>query len=110
MGQAPIVVVAEGATPIEGTMFLALDLENWSEEEIRSENLSHLFDFNRAWAGQMQEVDPTYFDKLAQLQTPEFLWIGCSDSRVPAEDVTGAEPGARQLSASSAIAGPRDGR
>ena len=41
-------------TPVEGTMFLALDLENWSEEEIRSENLSHLFDFNRAWANQMQ--------------------------------------------------------
>ena len=47
-------------TPVEGTMFLALDLENWSEQEIRNENLSHLFDFNRAWARQMQEVDPDY--------------------------------------------------
>jgi ribosomal protein S18 acetylase RimI-like enzyme len=37
-------------TPVEGTMFLALDLDNWSEEEVRNENLSHLFDFNRAWA------------------------------------------------------------
>jgi len=80
-------------TPIEGTMFLALDLENWSEEEIRSENLSHLFDFNRAWAQRMQEVDPTYFNKLAQLQTPEFLWIGCSDSRVPANQIVGLLPG-----------------
>ena len=80
-------------TPIEGTMFLALDLENWSEEEIRSENLSHLFDFNRAWASQMQEVDPTYFDKLSHLQTPEFLWIGCSDSRVPANQIVGLLPG-----------------
>ena len=80
-------------TPVEGTMFLALDLENWSEEEIRSENLSHLFDFNRAWAGQMQAVDPNYFNKLSQLQTPEFLWIGCSDSRVPANQIVGLLPG-----------------
>jgi len=80
-------------TPIEGTMFLALDLENWSEEEIRTENLFHLFDFNRAWAQRMQEVDPTYFDKLAKLQTPEFLWIGCSDSRVPANQIVGLLPG-----------------
>ena len=80
-------------TPIEGTMFLALDLENWSEEEIRSENLSHLFDFNRAWARQMQEVDPEYFNKLAKIQTPEFLWIGCSDSRVPANQIVGLLPG-----------------
>ena len=80
-------------TPVEGTMFLALDLENWSEEEIRSENLSHLFDFNRAWARQMQAVDPTYFDKLSHLQTPEFLWIGCSDSRVPANQIVGLLPG-----------------
>jgi carbonic anhydrase len=80
-------------TPIEGTMFLALDLENWSEEEIRSENLSHLFDFNRAWARQMQEVDPDYFNKLAKIQTPQFLWIGCSDSRVPANQIVGLLPG-----------------
>jgi carbonic anhydrase len=80
-------------TPVEGTMFLALDLENWSEEEIRNENLSHLFDFNRAWARQMQEVDPGYFEKLARLQTPELLWIGCSDSRVPANEIVGLLPG-----------------
>jgi len=80
-------------TPVEGTMFLALDLENWSEQEIRNENLSHLFDFNRAWAQRMQEVDPSYFDKLAKLQAPEFLWIGCSDSRVPANQIVGLLPG-----------------
>ncbi len=80
-------------TPIEGTIFLSLDLENWSEDEVRNENLSHLFDFNRAWAKQMQEVDPGYFDKLAQLQTPAFLWIGCSDSRVPANQIVGLLPG-----------------
>ena len=80
-------------TPSEGTMFLALDLENWSEKEFRSENLSHLFDFNRAWARQMQEVDPEYFNKLAKLQSPQFLWIGCSDSRVPANQIVGLLPG-----------------
>ncbi|WP_371323814.1 carbonate dehydratase [Dechloromonas sp. ZY10] len=80
-------------TPAEGTMFLALDLENWSEEEVRSENLSHLFDFNRAWAARMQDADPDYFNRLAKIQTPEFLWIGCSDSRVPANQIVGLLPG-----------------
>lgn len=37
--------------------------------------------------------DPAFFDKLSQLQTPEFLWIGCSDSRVPANEITGTQPG-----------------
>lgn len=81
------------ATPVEGTQFLALDLENWSEEEVSHENLFHLFDFNRAWANQMQQVDPGYFEKLAHLQSPEYLWIGCSDSRVPANQIVGLLPG-----------------
>lgn len=81
------------STPLEGTIFLSLDLENWSEDEIRNENLSHLFDFNRAWARQMQEVDPGYFSKLSKLQTPAYLWIGCSDSRVPANQIVGLMPG-----------------
>ncbi|MCL2635321.1 MAG: carbonate dehydratase [Betaproteobacteria bacterium] len=80
-------------TPAENTIFLALDLDNWSEEEICNENLSHLFDYNRAWARQMREIDPAYFDKLARLQAPEFLWIGCSDSRVPANQIVGLLPG-----------------
>jgi len=80
-------------TPVEGTMFLSLHLENWTEEEMRTENLSHLFDFNRAWARKMQEVDPGYFNKLAKLQTPRLLWIGCSDSRVPANEIVGLLPG-----------------
>jgi carbonic anhydrase len=80
-------------TPVENTIFLALDLDNWSEEENCNENLCHLFDYNRAWARQMREIEPTYFDKLAQLQNPEFLWIGCSDSRVPANQIVGLLPG-----------------
>jgi carbonic anhydrase len=80
-------------TPVEGTQFLALDLENWSEDSINNRHLHHLFDFNKAWARQMQQVDSQYFEKLAHLQTPEYLWIGCSDSRVPANQIVGLLPG-----------------
>lgn len=48
---------------------------------------------NKAWAQEMQADDPDYFNRLAHLQTPEFLWIGCSDSRVPADKITGTQPG-----------------
>ncbi|HEV2479048.1 MAG TPA: carbonic anhydrase [Puia sp.] len=48
---------------------------------------------NKAWAGDLKADDPGYFERLAKLQTPEFLWIGCSDSRVPADRITGTMPG-----------------
>ena len=48
---------------------------------------------NKAWASGKKEIDPEYFDRLSHLQTPEFLWIGCSDSRVPANEITGTQPG-----------------
>ena len=48
---------------------------------------------NKAWAKEMVKNNPDYFKHLAQLQTPEFLWIGCSDSRVPADRITGTQPG-----------------
>lgn len=48
---------------------------------------------NKAWAAEKKADDPEYFSRLAQLQTPEFLWIGCSDSRVPANEITGTQPG-----------------
>jgi carbonic anhydrase len=48
---------------------------------------------NKAWAQEMLEEDTDYFNRLAKLQTPEFLWIGCSDSRVPADKITGTQPG-----------------
>lgn len=48
---------------------------------------------NKAWASGKKAADPKYFDNLAHLQTPEFLWIGCSDSRVPANEITGTQPG-----------------
>ena len=80
-------------TPVEGTQFLTLDLENWSEDEVANENLFHLFDFNRAWSRQIRAVDPEYFERLSHLQAPEYLWIGCSDSRVPANQIIGLLPG-----------------
>ena len=52
-----------------------------------------LLNDNEAWAKEMEQNNPGYFKRLAQLQTPEFLWIGCSDSRVPADRITGTQPG-----------------
>src|SRR5688500_13997657 len=48
---------------------------------------------NKSWAAGIIKVDPEYFKKLSELQTPEYLWIGCSDSRVPANQITGTNPG-----------------
>lgn len=56
-------------------------------------NLNTLFKQNEQWASAMVENDPDYFAKLAKAQTPEFLWIGCADSRVPATQITNMGPG-----------------
>jgi carbonic anhydrase len=48
---------------------------------------------NKKWAANVKAQDPEYFERLSHLQTPEFLWIGCSDSRVPADKITGTQPG-----------------
>jgi carbonic anhydrase len=48
---------------------------------------------NKAWAAQKLEQNPNFFDRLEHIQTPEFLWIGCSDSRVPANEITNTQPG-----------------
>lgn len=56
-------------------------------------NLDHLLESNRAWASQIKEHDPTFFQKLSQQQSPEYLWIGCSDSRVPASQLVNLMPG-----------------
>ncbi|WP_206484552.1 carbonate dehydratase [Thalassotalea sp. G2M2-11] len=56
-------------------------------------NIDHLFKNNRAWAEKIIEEDPSFFDTLAQQQKPEYLWIGCSDSRVPANELLGMMPG-----------------
>lgn len=48
---------------------------------------------NKAWAQEKTGDDPDYFNRLSHIQTPEFLWIGCSDSRVPANEITNTQPG-----------------
>lgn len=48
---------------------------------------------NKAWANEQIEKDPAYFTRLSKIQKPDFLWIGCSDSRVPANEITGTAPG-----------------
>jgi carbonic anhydrase len=56
-------------------------------------DLSHLLKNNRTWAEGVRQREPDFFRKLSQIQTPEYLWIGCSDSRVPANQITGLAPG-----------------
>ena len=48
---------------------------------------------NKTWVAEQLQLDPNFFENLSKGQTPEYLWIGCSDSRVPAESITGTEPG-----------------
>ena len=58
-----------------------------------SSSLSHLFDSNRAWARDIEQRTPGFFTRLQKQQSPEYLWIGCSDSRVPANEICGLLPG-----------------
>lgn len=55
--------------------------------------LQHLFDRNRAWATAIKDEDPEFFSRLSKQQAPEYLWIGCSDSRVPANEIVDLPPG-----------------
>lgn len=55
--------------------------------------LKHFFDKNRAWAQKINEQDPVFFEALSKQQSPEYLWIGCSDSRVPANQIVDMLPG-----------------
>ncbi|MBL4850284.1 MAG: carbonate dehydratase [Planctomycetes bacterium] len=55
--------------------------------------LGPIFEKNRAWAERVRTADPEFFDRLAAQQAPDFLWIGCADSRVPATEICGLAPG-----------------
>ncbi len=57
------------------------------------QTLSHLFKNNKAWAGRIRQINPEFFVKLSRQQSPEYLWIGCSDSRVPANEIVDLLPG-----------------
>jgi len=56
-------------------------------------SLSHLFDNNRAWSERLRRNDPEFFKRLSRQQRPQYLWIGCADSRVPANEIVGLLPG-----------------
>jgi carbonic anhydrase len=55
--------------------------------------LRHLLEQNKEWAEQVRREDPDFFKRLSKMQAPKYLWIGCSDSRVPANQITGMQPG-----------------
>ena len=55
--------------------------------------LSNLFANNRTWAAEMTRLDPEFFERLSRQQAPQYLWIGCSDSRMPANQIVGLLPG-----------------
>jgi len=57
------------------------------------DTLPELFERNRAWAKSHIERDPKFFERLCEIQQPDYLWIGCSDSRVPANEIVGLAPG-----------------
>jgi carbonic anhydrase len=57
------------------------------------QELGHLFENNRRWVAEMNAKRPGFFEKLSQQQTPQYLWIGCADSRVPANEIVGLLPG-----------------
>ena len=59
----------------------------------RNEDIRELFVSNRAWAARIREQDPDFFLKLSAQQSPRYLWIGCADSRVPANEIVGMLPG-----------------
>ena len=56
-------------------------------------SLKHLFDSNRAWSERIRRRDPEFFARLSRQQRPRYLWIGCADSRVPANEIVGLLPG-----------------
>jgi carbonic anhydrase len=56
-------------------------------------SIKNLLENNKNWVAKQLAIDPTYFEKLSNSQNPEYLWIGCSDSRVPANQITGTLPG-----------------
>ncbi len=58
-----------------------------------SDELDHLLESNRRWAAATKVREPGFFTRLAQQQSPRYMWIGCADSRVPANEITGLDPG-----------------
>ena len=74
-------------------MFFVHTLHNLIKGSPTLKTLQHLFDNNIAWAEKIKANDPSFFDRLSEQQTPDYLWIGCSDSRVPATQIVNLPPG-----------------
>ena len=72
---------------LSSTKIVAMD------NEINPRALTELFENNRQWVASVTEADPDFFLRLVAQQSPQYLWIGCSDSRVPANQITGLAPG-----------------
>jgi carbonic anhydrase len=66
---------------------------DFSSPRVKKSTLSHLLEKNRAWSDRIKEKNPNFFYSLSQQQTPELLWIGCADSRVPANEIVNLQPG-----------------
>ena len=64
-----------------------------SKKEPDMENFNRIMDYNKSWAKAMVEEDPDYFKSLVGIQRPDYLWIGCADSRVPANQICGLKAG-----------------
>jgi carbonic anhydrase len=62
-------------------------------ESTKMDNFEKIMENNREWAEAMITEDSEYFERLVSIQTPEYLWVGCSDSRVPANEIVGLQPG-----------------
>jgi carbonic anhydrase len=75
---------------IVDTFFLS---KHMTEQKKNGNTLEHLFQSNREWAAAVVAKNPEFFEKLASQQAPEYMWIGCSDSRVPANELLGLLPG-----------------
>ena len=64
-----------------------------TDKNLFDKALGQLVENNRQWAASMIQQDPDFFSNLVSQQAPEYLWIGCSDSRVPANSIVGLDPG-----------------
>lgn len=64
-----------------------------TQDQKKTQSLTHLLQQNREWAASISAKDPEFFRKLAAQQSPQYMWIGCSDSRVPANELLGMLPG-----------------
>jgi carbonic anhydrase len=73
--------------------YLELFKDIFADQKLVMEPYDILLKNNKEWAAEQVNKDPDFFNRLLELQSPEILWIGCSDSRVPANQITGTEPG-----------------